>query len=108
MAIVRTGDRLAILAIEAKVDETFGPTVKDWLEKDETEPATRRRRLVSLCGLLGLDPGKVDHIRRSEEHTSELQSLMARSYAVFCFTSTAVRRRLRQDTRPPRQAQKLP
>src|SRR3546814_1281846 len=42
-----------------------------------------------------LEPGKPDdvqfiagglnaHIRRSEEHTSELQSLMRISYAVFC------------------------
>src|SRR3546814_8106166 len=26
-----------------------------------------------------------DRIRRSEEHTSELQSIMRNSYAVFCF-----------------------
>src|SRR3546814_6646916 len=26
----------------------------------------------------------IDHSRRSEEHTSELQSLMRNSYAVFC------------------------
>src|SRR3546814_7087377 len=34
----------------------------------------------------GIDPGKVDAIEahRSEEHTSELQSLMRISYAVFC------------------------
>src|SRR3546814_6770919 len=34
--------------------------------------------------LLGLAPDGTDHIDRSEEHTSELQSLMRRSYAVFC------------------------
>src|SRR3546814_9177931 len=28
--------------------------------------------------------GRKDHIKRSEEHTSELQSLMRISYAVFC------------------------
>src|SRR3546814_1033770 len=28
--------------------------------------------------------GSVQHLRRSEEHTSELQSLMRISYAVFC------------------------
>src|SRR3546814_8831515 len=27
-----------------------------------------------------------DHVGRSEAHTSELQSLMRNSYAVFCFT----------------------
>src|SRR3546814_7931230 len=32
------------------------------------------------CRLNGLSPGS----RRSEEHTSELQSLMRISYAVFC------------------------
>src|SRR3546814_4563325 len=34
------------------------------------------RRVVELEG--------VDHAARSEEHTSELQSLMSNSYAVFC------------------------
>src|SRR3546814_1598893 len=29
-------------------------------------------------------PGRLDHFLRSEEHTSELQSLMRISYAVFC------------------------
>src|SRR3546814_9153644 len=29
-------------------------------------------------------------IRRSEEHTSELQSLMRRSYAVFCLQNTII------------------
>src|SRR3546814_1064028 len=36
-------------------------------------------------GLLGIDPaGHFVERRRSEEHTSELQSLMRISYAVFC------------------------
>src|SRR3546814_4072216 len=33
---------------------------------------------------LDLAPAFVDYIHRSEEHTSELQSLMRISYAVFC------------------------
>src|SRR3546814_7227332 len=32
----------------------------------------------------GHSPARFDRIRRSEEHTSELQSLMRISYAVFC------------------------
>src|SRR3546814_6958016 len=36
----------------------------------------------------GVGPGRIDRLvdpdRRSEEHTSELQSLMRISYAVFC------------------------
>src|SRR3546814_5221960 len=31
-----------------------------------------------------LGPGRIHHTMRSEEHTSELQSLMRISYAVFC------------------------
>src|SRR3546814_6143551 len=34
----------------------------------------------TMANSLGIDP----HIHRSEEHTSELQSLMRISYAVFC------------------------
>src|SRR3546814_1983475 len=36
---------------------------------------------------------------RSEEHTSELQSLMRRSYAVFCLNNKKTR--LETDTQPP-------
>src|SRR3546814_4225442 len=34
------------------------------------------------------DPPKRDDPQRSEEHTSELQSLMRNSYAVFCLQQT--------------------
>src|SRR3546814_9140373 len=33
---------------------------------------------------LAVLPGQAYHVARSEEHTSELQSLMRISYAVFC------------------------
>src|SRR3546814_1395915 len=46
-------------------------------------------RICSACLLLGhlgdgFDCGSRSTLRRSEEHTSELQSLMRISYAVFC------------------------
>src|SRR3546814_7259705 len=39
-----------------------------------------------VAAMLDLNPAtvKTRHLRRSEEHTSELQSLMRISYAVFC------------------------
>src|SRR3546814_3203634 len=40
------------------------------------DPSERVRRFASEC------------LRRSEEHTSELQSLMRISYAVFCLQKT--------------------
>src|SRR3546814_6417717 len=61
-------------------------------------PGHRRHRQVQLLGQRRFDRGPVlakrgeiaggaaeaQHAERSEEHTSELQSLMRISYAVFC------------------------
>src|SRR3546814_10625091 len=46
-------------------------SIADWLKEHAPEG-----------GRIGYDPWL--HTRRSEEHTSELQSLMSISYAVFC------------------------
>src|SRR3546814_7105551 len=63
---------------------------------DVVDAADRRPVLVGLLAvqrkeglLLAVGPVPVRHqqvvgVRRSEEHTSELQSLMRISYAVFC------------------------
>src|SRR3546814_4178012 len=50
-------------------------------------PGTRldhRQRFPEVSGAAHLMRQPVDGCRRSEEHTSELQSLMRISYAVFC------------------------
>src|SRR3546814_1680734 len=43
-----------------------------------------------VCAALdvGVEAGRLDQFERSEEHTSELQSLMRISYAVFCLKKT--------------------
>src|SRR3546814_6582814 len=46
---------------------------------EDGEPAFRPK-------LRQLDPREIPRVARSEEHTSELQSLMRTSYAVFCLT----------------------
>src|SRR3546814_2556151 len=51
-------------------------------EQDRLSQRAMDRRMESSDGLVGL------HQRRSEEHTSELQSLMRISYAVFCLKKT--------------------
>src|SRR3546814_5973460 len=51
----------------------------------EARDARRPCRHLSIV-LLGLDPRIQGHRSKSEEHTSELQSLMSSSYAVFCLT----------------------
>src|SRR3546814_9503613 len=48
------------------------------------EPRQLRRPVDGGGGQRRADRGQVGGCRRSEEHTSELQSLMRTSYAVFC------------------------
>src|SRR3546814_3667079 len=51
------------------------------------DPAQRRvdRDFAFLANAFDIDPGTyTPRVARSEEHTSELQSLMRISYAVFC------------------------
>src|SRR3546814_6866872 len=43
-----------------------------------------RRMFLSISISVGPPPGPAAMAGRSEEHTSELQSLMRNSYAVFC------------------------
>src|SRR3546814_9877366 len=63
-------------------DDREGP-ILDWLRKQAVSRAT----IIGICegvkvvGRAGLLDGRR---ARSEEHTSELQSLMRISYAVFC------------------------
>src|SRR3546814_8883164 len=53
----------------------------------------RRRRVPGDIRLEGLPatPGPSDGAERSEEHTSELQSLMRISYAVFCLKKKKIK-----------------
>src|SRR3546814_7470973 len=45
----------------------------------------RSKQLANALTKLGVKPGdRIGTLARSEEHTSELQSLMRISYAVFC------------------------
>src|SRR3546814_6779066 len=52
-----------------------------------TAPAPRNSKVLRKA------PAKSFTVRRSEEHKSELQSLMGRSYAVFCLTQKNIRDR---------------
>src|SRR3546814_7178244 len=50
--------------------------------KSRASPGTSAS--LGICGSAGLMRLSIETIGRSEEHTSELQSLMRISYAVFC------------------------
>src|SRR3546814_8528324 len=66
-------------------------------------PETNQRRLAHGTTLHGLQRTDVEHRRdpttyyghqRSEEHTSELQSLMRISYAVFCLKKKTIHKKI--------------
>src|SRR3546814_2831069 len=61
--------------------------ISDWRVRLPSRPGARRSPHVGSCARTGRQGGRLatsDGWRRSEEHTSELQSLMRISYAVFC------------------------
>src|SRR3546814_4055160 len=65
---------------DARREKAETETDHGWRTGDRTSSLLRRR-----AAAFGLGARRApDHRRRSEEHTSELQSLMRLSYAVFC------------------------
>src|SRR3546814_1373794 len=72
--------------------------ISDWLSMDRTETQTAFEIIIQLAAILAVIANyggkftpshiglwqKIGLSFRSEEHTSELQSLMRISYAVFC------------------------
>src|SRR3546814_10338293 len=73
-------------------DRYRGQALASWAKKTAMEffpdAAPKDRRLYLTLdenGEVPEYPAKFSGRRRSEEHTSELQSLMRISYAVFCF-----------------------
>src|SRR3546814_1730610 len=60
---------------------------------------TTEANILKVIGPLFLDDLKdeLERLKRSEEHTSELQSLMRISYAVFCLKKKTTTLRIRQD-----------
>src|SRR3546814_8388955 len=65
--------------------------------------ATRARAMPRRFAMLMPQARRLDHLRlrtRSEEHTSELQSLMRLSYAVFCLNKKPTPLHTSRTTRP--------
>src|SRR3546814_7703900 len=67
---------------DAAVDDMHRPLGRDEAVDDVAEPVDHRRQLQMTIGCEG--ETRARRRLRSEEHTSELQSLMRISYAVFC------------------------
>src|SRR3546814_9294254 len=61
-----------------------GPIPLDFCGLNTLFEMFREEQMVPRRGLEPPRPCDRQHLKRSEEHTSELQSLMRISYAVFC------------------------
>jgi hypothetical protein len=77
LAVLGIGHELAVLGVEAKVSESFGPFVSEWLG-DGSEG--KLRRLQGLCDLFGLNPQAVGHLRYQLFHRTAAAILEARRY----------------------------
>ncbi len=76
-ALVRLGEKLGVLAVEAKVDETFGPTVDQWLKQggDNRPPI-----LAAICDVIGASYPPPGHLRYQLFHRTAAAVLEARRF----------------------------
>lgn len=81
LALVGLQDGLFVLGIEAKVDESFGPLVTEWLS-DASEGKVQR--LAALCRLLGIEPGNAGHLRYQLLHRTAAVVLEAKRFRTDC------------------------
>src|SRR3546814_2263285 len=71
---------------DGRVGQKFGEDHRQKIEDDERDQRVEAVNAVDeQFGCFGREPAL---LHRSEEHTSELQSLMRISYAVFCVKKT--------------------
>jgi hypothetical protein len=76
MALCRDQKGLAVLAVEGKVDEPFGPHVLEWRDGSPTKEA----RLTGLCAQLALDASVVGPLRYQLIHRSVSALIQAKLY----------------------------
>src|SRR3546814_497741 len=77
------GHRPTVIALDGQPVEPHGPADGRFV----LGPAMRADLVIDMTGAPG-DRFRVTDTFRSEEHTSELQSLMRTPYAVFCLKTT--------------------
>lgn len=76
-AILAVGEELAALGVEAKVDESFGQIVTDWLADAS---AGKQTRLEKLCALFNVDPQTIGHLRYQLFHRTAASIIEAKRY----------------------------
>lgn len=76
LAILDMRDGLAVMGVEAKVTESFGQKVEDWLDGGEG----KEKRLDKLCVELGLSQSSILSLRYQLFHRTVAAMLEARRY----------------------------
>lgn len=76
-AMLAVGEELAALGVEAKVDESFGQIVTEWLADGS---AGKQTRLEKLCTLFSVDPQSIGHLRYQLFHRTAASMIEAKRY----------------------------
>ena len=80
-ALVRIAHQTCALAVEAKVNEPFGPKIGEWMQ----EPTKGRvTRLTAICELLGVSYPPPDGLRYQLFHRSAAAIVQARRFQTNC------------------------
>lgn len=77
LAVLGVGSELAVMGVEAKVTESFGPLVSDWIGNGSEG---KEDRLQRLCDLLGFDRSSVGDLRYQLFHRTAAAIFEARRY----------------------------
>ncbi|MBR1172855.1 hypothetical protein JQ617_02715 [Bradyrhizobium sp. KB893862 SZCCT0404] len=76
-ALIKANDRTIAVAVEGKVNETFGPLIKDWFA--EPSPG-KQQRLQFLCDLIGIGCPPPDHLHYQLFHRTASAILEAERF----------------------------
>lgn len=79
LALIGDGDGFAVLGVEGKVDEPFGPLVSEWLVNASPTKQTRLSELRKTLGLTGCD---VSNLRYQLLHRTAATIYEAQRYKV--------------------------
>jgi hypothetical protein len=76
-ALVKSSGRTIAVAVEGKVNETFGPTIEEWYRNPST---AKQQRLAFLCDLIGIGCPPPGTIRYQLLHRTASALLEARRF----------------------------